>query len=462
MRITLKLSREENLTYHGGPEVEIDLEEYLLGVVPSEIGNAPVEACAAQAIAARTFTINQVAAKGYITDNSSVDQAYRASRLTGYENAYKGVRKTQHLYLSYDKKIAKTFYSHSNGGRVRSYYNVWGGRDYPYLQEKTDPYDNGKKNGHGVGLSQTGAIAMANQGEDFEDILQFYFPGAEVISSELNSMTEKEKTIIDWARSKIGCGYVWGGAGQVLTQSELNRLSRQYPQYVSQEKNGKWLNKQVFDCASFVSNALKEIGVKFVNGASSQWFRQPTKWAEQDTIDKLPRDKVCILYRQTSSTVMQHTGIYCGDGKVIDARGSNSGVIESALSSYKWTHYGIPKGLVENKNDEVIEVLYEAKVVAASGTTVNMRMKASSSGAIVERVPVGAIVDVLEETNADWRKIMYKGTQGYMMTKFLESETNDDNDDPEEKFFYIKIKCANEAEARKFAELMKNVTVAEE
>jgi hypothetical protein len=60
------------------------------------------------------------------------------------------------------KKIAKTFYSHSNGGRVRSYYNVWGGRDYSYLQEKTDPYDNGKKNGHGVGLRQTGAIAMAN------------------------------------------------------------------------------------------------------------------------------------------------------------------------------------------------------------------------------------------------------------------------------------------------------------
>lgn len=457
-QIILKLSREENLNYHKKSEVEIDLETYLLGVVPSEIGNAPVEACAAQAIAARTFTINQVAAKGYITDNSSIDQAYRASRLTGYENAYEGVRKTQHLYLVYNEKVAKTFYSHSNGGRVRSYYNVWGGRNYPYLQEKTDPYDNGKKNGHGVGLSQTGAIAMANQGEDFEDILQFYFPGTEVISSELNSMTEKEKTIINWAHSKIGCGYVWGGVGQVLTQSELNRLSRQYPQYVSQAKNGKWLNKQVFDCASFVSNALKQIGVSFVNGASSQWFRQPTKWAEQGTIDKLPKDKVCVLYRQTSPTVMQHTGIYCGNDTVIDARGSNSGVIETKLSSYKWTHYGIPKGLVESKNDEVIKVLYQAKVVATSGSTVNMRDAASSSGTIIKRVKVGSMVDVVEETNAEWRKIVADGEVGYMMAKFLESETNDDDD----KFFYIKIKCANEAEARKFAELMKSVAVVEE
>ena len=156
---------------------------------------------------------------------------------------------------------------------------------------------------------------------------------------------------------------------------------------------------------------------------------------------------------------MQHTGIYCGDGTVIDARGSSSGVIESKLSSYKWTHYGIPKGLVEEKeNNEVLEVLYQAKVVADSGYTVNMRSKASSSGAILKQVPVGAVVDVVEETNSEWSKIVFENTTGYMMAKFLRKETTK----PAEKYFYIKIKCSNEAEARKFAELMKNVTVAEE
>lgn len=47
MIIKVKLSREENLTYYGAEEIEIDLEEYLRGVVPSEIGNAHIEACAA-------------------------------------------------------------------------------------------------------------------------------------------------------------------------------------------------------------------------------------------------------------------------------------------------------------------------------------------------------------------------------------------------------------------------------
>ena len=64
----MKLSREENISYYGSEEIEIDIEEYLKGVVPSEIGNAHIEACAAQAIAARNYTIIKVNSRGYITD----------------------------------------------------------------------------------------------------------------------------------------------------------------------------------------------------------------------------------------------------------------------------------------------------------------------------------------------------------------------------------------------------------
>ena len=34
--------------------------------------------------------------------------------------------------------------------------------------------------GHGVGLSQNGADCMAEQGMSCEEILQFYYPGAEL------------------------------------------------------------------------------------------------------------------------------------------------------------------------------------------------------------------------------------------------------------------------------------------
>lgn len=68
MKIIVKLSRVENLEYYGTSIIQIDIEEYLKGVVPAEIGNADLEAGKAQAVAARTFAYNKFLKQGYITD----------------------------------------------------------------------------------------------------------------------------------------------------------------------------------------------------------------------------------------------------------------------------------------------------------------------------------------------------------------------------------------------------------
>lgn len=57
MRISVKMDKADNARLHGVPigcAVEMDMETYLLGVVPAEIGNASIEAGKAQAIASRT------------------------------------------------------------------------------------------------------------------------------------------------------------------------------------------------------------------------------------------------------------------------------------------------------------------------------------------------------------------------------------------------------------------------
>lgn len=52
-------------------------------------------------------------------------------------------------------------------------------------------YDNGnfiftvKGYGHGVGMSQTGACYMAKQGSSYQEILQWYYPGTELLKSNL-------------------------------------------------------------------------------------------------------------------------------------------------------------------------------------------------------------------------------------------------------------------------------------
>jgi len=47
MQIKVILSRDENIQKYGADEVTLDFEEYVKGVVPSEIGNALLEACKA-------------------------------------------------------------------------------------------------------------------------------------------------------------------------------------------------------------------------------------------------------------------------------------------------------------------------------------------------------------------------------------------------------------------------------
>lgn len=155
---------------------------------------------------------------------------------------------------------------------------------------------------------------------------------------------QKEEKIRNWCRAKIACGYVWGATGQVLTEASLRILAERYPSTVNPSIVRRWLGKQVYDCATFARFAMQEIGIRLPSGASSQWKR--TKWAAQGEIERIPKDRVVLVYR-TSPTAnpMQHVGVYLGDGQVVDARSSRIGVIESALSSYPWTHWGIPEGL---------------------------------------------------------------------------------------------------------------------
>lgn len=67
-------------------------------------------------------------------------------------------------------------------------------------------------------------------------------------------------------------------------------------------------------------------------------------------------------------------------------------------------------------------------VSAPSGKTVNMRAEPNSSASILQAIPIGSTVEVLE-TNGAWSKIKYLATDGYMMTKFLTNESNISKED---------------------------------
>lgn len=73
MKVKLQISRQENadlLKCALDTVVEYEIEDYVKGVVPSEL-NGPVEAMKAQAVAARTIAYNTSLNNGILSDLST-------------------------------------------------------------------------------------------------------------------------------------------------------------------------------------------------------------------------------------------------------------------------------------------------------------------------------------------------------------------------------------------------------
>lgn len=178
----VKITTKTNMEYYGCSKntiVDVDLEDYVTCVVASEVGNAPLEACKAQAIAARSFAIARGVLSGkVISDSSSTAQAYRANRI-GYATCAKAAWETKGQVLTYDGNVISANYCAANGGRTYSSEEIWGTKK-PYLIAQPDPWDSSAKNGHGVGMSQKGAIAAARAGKTYKEILGFYYPGTKI------------------------------------------------------------------------------------------------------------------------------------------------------------------------------------------------------------------------------------------------------------------------------------------
>ncbi|MCC6157313.1 MAG: SpoIID/LytB domain-containing protein [Deltaproteobacteria bacterium] len=181
---------------------ELDFEDYVKGVLPQEIGTSfPYEAIKAQAIAARTYALRWVLdGKGPICD-TTLCQVYGDER---YDVTDAAADDTAGQVLAYDDDIVLAVFHASSGGRTENVQDVWGSTLdylvsvsclenanctgncddwYPVNQAPCTPGDGSccyGRAGHGVGMSQRGAQAMATCGYLYSEILTHYYSDAQV------------------------------------------------------------------------------------------------------------------------------------------------------------------------------------------------------------------------------------------------------------------------------------------
>lgn len=127
------------------PILTINVEDYLLGVVPFEMGDSfPLEALKAQAVTARTYALRKSGSSGaYDVEDTTNDQAYRG-RTTSSPLSEQAVTETRGLCGVYRGTLASCFYSASNGGQTELGQHVWptdAPDAYGYMDMRNDPYD---------------------------------------------------------------------------------------------------------------------------------------------------------------------------------------------------------------------------------------------------------------------------------------------------------------------------------
>lgn len=155
----------------------LSLEEYIMGVVPSEMPSKwNSEALKAQAIAARSYAVANLgkrATKGFDLKDNTEDQAYGgATSETSHTN--RAVQETKGIVVTYNKQVIPAYYCASAGGQTNNSGELWN-KNLPFLRS-VPSYDNGvKKMGHGIGMSQYGANNLAQQGYNAYQILSYYY-----------------------------------------------------------------------------------------------------------------------------------------------------------------------------------------------------------------------------------------------------------------------------------------------
>ncbi len=122
---------------------ELPLEDYLLGVVPIEIGpRGPDElaAVAAQAVAARTYAVAHLRAReemGFDVFGTVEDQAYGGMAAERDEST-RAVRETAGRILTYDGLPIRAMYHSTCGGRTAAVDEVLDRAPAPYLRSVSD------------------------------------------------------------------------------------------------------------------------------------------------------------------------------------------------------------------------------------------------------------------------------------------------------------------------------------
>ena len=188
------------------------------------------------------------------------------------------------------------------------------------------------------------AFGTSITAQDFSNVMSNIRNAYIDTSDYTDPNTKNNLDLVKWAEyaADKGWGYVYGTYGTVLSESMLTAKTEQYPDEVATKEQfirDTWLGKRTADCVGLIkgygwfntASQDTEIGSNGMQDLSANgMYDAATVKGEISTIPETPG---LAVWKDG------HIGIYIGDGNVIEAYGTERGVIRSVLADGGWTHW---------------------------------------------------------------------------------------------------------------------------
>ena len=211
-------------------------------------------------------------------------------------------------------------------------------------------------------------------------------------------------------------GYIWGTAGVLWTEAKQKAATRD----TTVKYGKKWIGHMVADCSGLFSWAFSQLGGYMYHGSNTMFLKYTTASGSlksgKRTDGKELKTGTAVFVWSDSSKTYSHVGLYIGNGYVIEAASTQSGVIKTKVSEKKWTYWGELKGVeyVEPKPEPIPEGYAEV-----TGKRVALRTAPATQASIIMRIDTGKRVKLETEPPSKWDYVSYNGKTGYMMKEFL-------------------------------------------
>ena len=186
------------------------------------------------------------------------------------------------------------------------------------------------------------------------------------------------------------------------------------------------------DCSGLFVKCYRDQGASIYHGSNTIYRKYCSDKGKLTSVGQLQRGMAVFKWNPNTPAKFddglgdfQHIGLVVSVNplRIIHAS-SAAGCVTTDTKLGKWVYWGWLKNVAKNGSiptggdEEPVAEVKTAFVTAPSGSTVNLRVRANTSAALVERVPIGSIVEVLG-TGSKWSKVKYGSITGYMMAEFL-------------------------------------------